>query len=203
LVCLGTRDVFPRSSPLRRAWGLIGVGFIAWGVGSAIFAGYPVLHGGEETPYPYYSDLAFLMTSPLIALGLLAFKRSTGLVAPLWGISLALVVLAVSGYWCFVANASGLAEGPASALTAIGYIVFDPVLVAVTVLVASSFRGGAIGNAWWLVLAGVGLYFCANQLYSYLSFLEAYTTGSWIDVGWVFGFGLIALAGLTTRNLMR
>lgn len=203
LICFATRNAFPPASPLRKAWSLIGAGVIAWGIGSAIFAGYPVLNDGEETPYPYYSDLGFLLTSPLIAFGLLAFKRSTGLKAPLWGIALATIVLMAFGYWCYLANEAGLGEGPVHALTALGYILFDPILLAVTVLVASSFRGGAVGRAWWMVVVGVTLYFFANQIYTYLRDNDAYTTGSWIDLGWIYGFGFIAWAGLTTRNLMR
>lgn len=203
VICLATTGAFPAGSPLRKAWALIGAGVILWGVGSAIFAGYPVINAGEETPYPYYSDLFFLLTSPLIALGLFEFKRSTKLVAPLWGIALALVLLFSMGYWCFLANSDGLSGDLPTVLTAVGYMLFDPILLATTVLVASSFRGGAVGRSWWLVVTGVALYFWANQVYSYLASTEQYQTGSATDAFWVLGFGFIAWAGLTTKNLMR
>ena len=203
IICLATTGAFPQGSPLRKSWALIGSGVLMWGLGSAIFAGYPVLNAGEETPYPYYSDFFFLLTSPLIALGLLAFKHSTKLAAPLWGIALSLVLLFCMGYWCVLANKDGLSGDLPTVLTALGYILFDPILLATTVLVASSFRGGVVGKAWWLVVTGVALYFCANQIYSYLASQDLYQTGSLTDIGWVLGFGFIAWAGLTTKNLMR
>ncbi len=203
IICMVTMSAFPSGSPLRKAWAFIGAGVLAWSIGSTIFAGYPILHEGAETPFPYYSDFFFLLTSPLIALGLYAFKRSTRLTAPLWGIALALVLLPGMGYWCYLANREGLAGDAASVLTALGYILFDPILLPTTVLVASSFRGGAVGTAWWQTVTGVALYFLSNQIYSFLTSQHLYTTGSWIDIGWVFGFGLIAWAGLTTRSLMR
>lgn len=88
-------------------------------------------------------------------------------------------------------------------LTSLGYILTDPVMMATTVLVASSFRGGSVARAWWLVAAGVLLYFMANQIYTYLSMAETYASGHIIDTGWLIGFGLIALAALVTRNMMK
>jgi len=203
VICIATTSVFPAGSPLRKAWGFIGAGVLAWSIGSTIFAGYPLLNQGEETPFPYYSDFFFLLTSPLISLGLYAFKRGTQLTAPAWGIALALILLVCVGYWSYLANQEGFAGGSASVITALGYTLFDPILLAMTVLVASSFRGGAVGTAWWQLVVGVALYFVSNQIYSYLTSQHLYTTGSWIDIGWVFGFGFVAWAGLTTRSVMR
>lgn len=203
LMCLSTMRAFPVGTPLRRAWGLIGAGVLAWSMGSTVFSTYPLLHGGAETPYPYVSDVGFLLTSPLIALGLYAFKRGAQLKSPMWGKVLAIALLLGMGYWCYLANAEGLASGdPALIVTSLGYMLLDPILLAVTVLTASSFTGGVIGRAWWMVLAGVLLYFVGNQLYSYLVAQETYQTGSIIDLGWVLSFGLIGLAALTTRRMM-
>lgn len=203
IVCLMVMEAFPSASPLRAAWGLIGAGVVAWGIGATIFAGYPLLHGGEDTPYPYFSDIGYLLTSPLIALGLLAFKRGAGLVAPLWGKVLALMVLLVGGYWGYFANNEGLSgEGIAMSLSSLGYMLFDPILMTVTVLTACSFTSGVVGAAWWKVVIGVALYFFANQAYTFLTLSESYMTGSWIDMGWMLGFGMIAWAALTARRIM-
>ena len=204
LLCLRTWAAFPPASPLGRAWGLIGTGVLSWGIGATIFGAYPVLHGGQDTPYPYYSDIGYLATSPLITAGLLVFMRSTGLTTPTWGKILSLLVLLVFGYWSFNANKEGLFEGDfATQLSSLCYTLFDPVLLAVTVLLASGFRGGVIGRAWWYVVWGVVLYFFANQLYTYLVLAESYVTGSWIDAGWMLGFGMIAWAAVTTKRMLQ
>ncbi len=75
--------------------------------------------------------------------------------------------------------------------------------VAVTVLTASAFRGGVIGKSWWYMVGGILLYYIANQAYTYLVFTKQYTTGSPIDIGWLLGFGLIALAAVITRNMLQ
>ena len=204
VISVATMRMFPPGSPLRSAWALIGLAALAWGAAAAVFALYPLLNNGEDTPYPYFSDVGYLLTSLLVAIGLWVFKRGCELSAPLWGKLLAVLVFLASLYWSYLANREGLASGslPLSIASA-GYLLFDPLLLAVTVLVASSIRSGTVGAAWSMVLVGVLLFYAANQAYAYLMLQDAYRTGHWIDTGWMSAFGLIALAGIHTRNLMR
>lgn len=203
LVCFSTARAFPVESALGKVWGAIGAGTLAWSLGAAIFATYPLLHGNEDTPFPYFSDIGYLLTSPLIAIGLWIFKRSTGLVSPGWGKLLALVALIGSAALAYHANAEGLASPDILLkLTAIGYTAFDPILLAVTLLTASAFRGGDVGASWWYVVAGILLYYIGNLLYNYLVLSEQYTTGSPIDASWLLGFGLIACGAVKAKKLL-
>ncbi|MCX7032640.1 MAG: hypothetical protein NT046_01510 [Arenimonas sp.] len=202
-VCFYATSAFPQGSPLRKVWAAIGAGVLAWGIGATIFGAYPLLTGGEETPYPYYSDVGYLLTGPFMIVGLLIFKRATGLESPLWGKLLAAVLLVAAGIMAYRANAEGLVDPDlAMKITSLGYLVFDPLLLAVTVLTATGFRGGEVGAAWWYAVAGIILYFIANQAYTFLVLAETYATGHPIDTGWMLGFGCIAWAALKTRRLM-
>jgi hypothetical protein len=183
--CFYAMLAFPAQSPLRAVWGAIGTGVLAWGIGATIFGAY------------------YLATGPLMVVGLLLFKRATGLETPLWGQAAALLAFLGSAFLAYQANAEGIAD-PSMAMkaTSIGYTLFDPAVLGATVLVATSFRGGDVAKAWWYVVAGILLYFVANQLYTYLVLTEQYTTGHAIDAGWMLGFGLIAWAALKTRHLL-
>ncbi len=67
-------------------------------------------------------------------------------------------------------------------------------------LVFSCPRQGANGKSWWLVSIGVTCYFFAEQLYLYFASLDSYATGSIIDMLWVLGFGLVAVAAMISSN---
>lgn len=47
------------------------------------------------------------------------------------------------------------------------------------------------------------MYFVGDQIYVYLVFVEQYTSGSPIDIFWVLGFGIIAVAAMMTRSLFK
>jgi hypothetical protein len=135
--------------------------------------------------------------------GLLIFKRSTGLESPGWGWTLAVLLLLGAGAFAGYANWEGFLDpDPAMKAASLGYMVFDPAVLAVTVLTASAFSGGEVGKAWWHAVVGILLYFVANQAYTYLVLTENYTTGHPIDVGWMLGFGFIAWAALKTRSVV-
>ena len=203
LYCFATMRAFPAQSPLGKVWGAIGAGLLAWAIAAGIFAAYPILNAGEDTPYPSLADPFYLLAPPLMTIGLLLFKRSAGLESPVWGKGLALAALAIFGYIAWLANAKGLSDpGLFMMLVSIGYLLFDPILIAVTLLTASAFRGGAVATSWWYVVGGILLYFIANQLYSYLLGIEQYATGSPIDIGWLLGFGLIACGAVKARKLL-
>lgn len=203
MICFATMRAFPDESALGKVWGMIASGTLAWGIAAAVFASYPLLNNGEDTPFPYYSDIGYLLTSPLMAIGLLLFKRSAGLEAPLWGKLLAVAGLLVSGFMAYRANAEGMADPDIPLkLTSFGYFAFDPILLAVTLLTASSFRGGDVAASWWFVVAGILCYFVGNLLYNYLVSTEQYLTGSPIDAFWLLGFGLLACAAVKARKLL-
>ncbi|MDG4551689.1 MAG: hypothetical protein P9F19_13970 [Candidatus Contendobacter sp.] len=189
---------------MRKVWGFLGSGMLAWGIGAALFSSYPLLNDGAETPYPYYSDIGYLALVPLVITALLLMKNALGVSAPLWGKLISVLLFAGAMVISVTANWKGIfEEGIVLPLVSICYTVFDPALLAVTMQVASALYGGVVGKAWWYVLAGLVLYFIANQSYTYLVFTKQYATGSPIDALWVFGFGMIAMAAMMTHTLFK
>ncbi len=205
LICFLAVLTLPTSSPFRRGWLLIALGIAAWGLGQGIFALYPLSNNGEDPPYPYYSDIGFLLCNPLIAMGLLTFYRSMGLTAPVWGKALSVVLFVGLGYWCYRANAEGLVSGEFwLVVVSFGYAALDPLLVAIAIFVASSFRAATdLGRSWWMVVVGAVIMVIGNQVWSYLVLIEVYQTGSIVDISWPVAFGLMAWAAVYTRETLR
>ncbi|MFZ1324603.1 MAG: hypothetical protein WAT67_01025 [Candidatus Contendobacter sp.] len=202
--CYQAAASFPTGNPMRKVWKLIGTGILAWGIGAILYVSYPLLHHGAETPYPYYSDAAYLCLVPLVVTGLFLFKKSVGIVSPLWGKIVAILLFMAGLYISTIANWEGIfKEEIIVRLVSASYMLFDPFLLMVVLLVASGLQGGATAEAWWYVLAGLVLYFIGDQAYTYLVFTEQYTSGSPIDIFWVLGFGIIAVAAMMTRSLFK
>ncbi|QQS53258.1 MAG: hypothetical protein IPM89_10090 [Candidatus Competibacteraceae bacterium] len=203
ILCYRTALDFPTGNAMRKVWGLLGSGMLAWGIGAALFSAYPLLNNGAETPYPYYSDIGYLALVPLVIVALFLLKNTLGVVPPLWGKIVSVLLFFGALGLSLMANWSGLSEGGIILLVSVCYIVFDPILLMATMLVASALYGGVVGKAWWYVLGGLVLYFLGNQIYTYLVFTEQYATGSPIDILWVLGFGMVAIAAMMTHTLFK
>lgn len=203
ILCYRTALDFPTGNAMRKVWVLLGSGMLAWGIGAALFSSYPLLNNGAETPYPYYSDIGYLSLVPLVITALLLLKNTLGILSPLWGKMISVILFFGALTISLMANWNGLFEGGIILLVSICYIIFDPILLMITMLVASALYGGTAGKAWWYVLGGLLLYFLGNQLYTYLVFTKHYATGSPIDTLWILGFGMIAIAAMMTHTLFK
>lgn len=203
LFCYRTAFILPKGNPMRIVWILLGTGLAAWGIGNIIYSLYPWLNQGQETPYPYYSDIGFLAFIPLVVGALLIFKKNLGIITPRWGVVLAILLLICGLYTSGISNWDGLSGEGWLPLVSVCYIFFDPFLLMTVMLVASGLLGGSAANAAWFILGGLLLYFVGNQIYTYMVLTEQYVSGSPIDAFWVFGFCMIAIAAMSTHSLFK
>lgn len=201
--CYMAAIVFPKDDAMRKVWGLLGAGVLCWGLGAMLFALYPFLYDGQETPYPWYSDIGYLALVPLVLTAFFIFMQSLHVAAPLWGRVVALIVflgaLALSAI--FNLNKFDDLSSFVPYTVTLLYTLGDPLLLGGTVIIASILAGGAVARPWWLVLIGLVFYYLADLSYTYLIAQEQYATGDVIDIGWLVGFGFIAVAALMTRSI--
>jgi hypothetical protein len=130
-------------------------------------------------------------------------NRTLGLAAPSWGKVAASVLFLAAFVVSLTTNWDGfLEEGFLLPLVSVAYALFDPVLLAIIVFTASTFRNGAVGEAWWYGVVGLIIHFLGKVAYTYFTFTGEYATSSPVDVSWPLGFGLIALAAVVNRNLL-
>jgi hypothetical protein len=205
LFCLRAMGVFQRSDGLRKVWGLLGLGMLSWGIGATIYALYPFFHNGAETPYPWYSDFGYLGMMPLIIAALIIFKRSVHVPAPLWGIISAVIIWIAATALAIWSSLGNFEEANLAIELAIevAYVILDPLLLAVTILSASTLAGGLVALPWWFGFSGLVLYYLGNVGYDFLVANDAYSSAHWVSMSWPLAFALIALAAMITHTMFK
>ena len=185
---------------MRVAWGLLGAGAASWAVGEAIWSWYEVFQG-VSVPFPSAADAAFLLEIPLAIAGVLAFTTAPTRMATRGEAVLAGAIVALS--LLFIAWALGLRtvyessqQTQQATFIGLAYPIGD--IVIITVLIIALRRAGRpqIGRML-LLIGGLTSIAVADSTFTYLTANGSYgAIGSLLDIGWVIGFLLIALAPL-------
>jgi two-component system, sensor histidine kinase and response regulator len=188
------------SGRLRVAWALLAAAAASWTIGEAIWSWYEVFQG-MAVPFPSAADVGFLLEIPLAIAGVLALTSAPSRMATRGEAVLAGAIVALS--LLFVAWALGLRAVYEQSLqpvpaTFIGlaYPIGDSVTI--TVLITALRRVGRpqLGRML-LLIGGLAANTVADSAFTYLNANGSYKAiGSILDVGWVIGFLMIALAPL-------
>lgn len=204
-LCYRTAAAFEKGDPLRRVWSWLGSGVLAWAVGAVLYALYQAANGGAEPPYPWYSDIGYLLMVPLVTFGMYTLQDSQPQETPAWGILGGAATFIVTLFICFSASEKALeeAQNTLEYHVEVAYIVLDPALLGMSVMVASLFAARADALPWWYTLGGLVLYFFGNIGFTIQTTNDLYVTGGLIDLTWPLAFGLIALSATTTFSMSR
>jgi PAS domain S-box-containing protein len=185
---------------LRIAWVFLAVGAASWTVGEAVWSWYEVIQG-VQVPFPTAADTFFLLQIPLAIAGVLFFTSAPTRVTTRGEAVLAGAIVALS--LLFVAWALGLRAVydqsllpvPAT-LIGLAYPIGD--IVIITVLLTAIRRATrAQRGRMLLLIGGLAANAVADSAFTYLNANGSYQAiGSILDIGWVIGFLMIALAPL-------
>jgi PAS domain S-box-containing protein len=188
------------SGRLRLAWTLLAAAAASWTIGEAIWSGYEVFQG-VTVPFPSAADAGFLLEIPLAIAGVLALTSAPSRMATRGEAVLAGAIVALS--LLFVAWALGLravydqSQQPVPAtLIGLAYPIGD--IITITVLITALRRAtrAQLGRVL-LLIGGLASNAVADSAFTYLNANGSYgAIGSILDIGWVIGFLMIALAPL-------
>ncbi|HSS94782.1 MAG TPA: PAS domain-containing sensor histidine kinase [Candidatus Dormibacteraeota bacterium] len=185
---------------LRTAWALLAAGAASWTIGEAIWSWYEVFQG-VAVPFPSAADAGFLLMIPLAIAGVLVFTTGPTRLATRGEAVLAGAIVALS--LLFIAWAVGLRtvyeQSPQSLFaTLIGLAYPAGDIVTITVLIIALRRASRpqLGRML-LLMGGLASNAVADSMFTYLTANGTYgAIGSVLDIGWVIGFLMIALAPL-------
>ena len=190
---------FRASTGGRATWALLAASSFAWGVGEAVWC-YYALFKNIPVPFPSLADVGFLTAVPLAFAALLLFpsgQRSTVDRAQgvLDGCIIATSLLFAS--WATILGPLYRSDqgGLLKQVISLAYPMSDVIMVSlVIILIARSGRPVRVRLA--LVMAGVVAFAVADSSFTYLTEVNNYTGGSFLDTGWVAGYLLIGLGAL-------
>jgi len=184
---------------LRRAWRLLAAAALSWGTGQLVLL-WPELAGGHRAPFPSVADAFFLAALPLAAAGVLSYPTApvralAQIRTVLDGLLIASSLLFVS--WAMVLGPAYRAGGGPvlPRATGLAYPIGDMVILTIAFSVLARTRGRSVVQPA-LVAAAILSIGVADSAFAYLVGRDAYATGAWLDVGWLAGWLLLAVAAL-------
>jgi len=188
------------SGRLRVAWALLAAAAASWTIGEAIWSWYEVFQG-MAVPFPSAADAGFLLAIPLGIAGVLTFTSAPSRMATRGEAVLSGAIVALS--LLFVAWALGLrtvydqSQQPVPAtLIGLAYPIGDIVTITVLLIAVRRATKGQVGRIR-LLIGGLASIAVADSAFTYLTANGTYgSIGSVLDIGWVAGYLVIALAPL-------
>ncbi len=189
-----------RRTPARRAWALIGLSALSWGLGQADWAFREVVLGQSAASlFPGWPDLGFATAIPLGIAGLISLPSFRGAGTR---ISLLLDGLLMVGGALFVSWATILgtiyadsAAGFMQQFLSLTYPLGDVFMGTIVILALSRMPSGGRQPFVFLGL-GILLNTIADSTFAYLTTVQNYGATNPADVGWTFGYCLIGLGAL-------
>lgn len=188
-----------RSSKGRATWALFAASSFAWGVGEAVWC-YYALFKNIPVPFPSLADVGFLAAVPLAFAALLLFpngQQSTvdRVQGVLDGCIIATALLFAS--WATILGPLYRSHqgGLLKQVISLAYPMSDVIMLSLVIILIA--RGGRpVRVPLALVMAGVVALAVADSSFTYLTEVNNYTGGSFLDTGWVAGYLLIGLGAL-------
>ncbi|HXB03539.1 MAG TPA: PAS domain-containing sensor histidine kinase [Candidatus Acidoferrum sp.] len=191
----------------RLGWVLLSASAATWCAGEAAWSVYEV-GMTVSVPYPSVADAGFLGAIPLAIAGVLMFfspARGTSTSLRLWldGAIILVALFFVSWTLGLKTVVEDTSQPFLAKAVSVAYPLGDIVIGTIVVLAARRAREEAHGRLL-LLLGGLAANSLADSAFAYLNANGTYgAIGSVLDVGWVAGYLMIALAALWPAGARR
>jgi PAS domain S-box-containing protein len=176
-------------------WLLFAGGLVLWCGGDAYW-GYYRWFLSEQAPYPSFADLAYIAGYPVLIAACFLLVRGWG--RPRIGdmLDVAIISLAAGTVSVFFLLKPLLAtpDPMFAKLIAVGFPVLDFVLL--VAFMQLMFRRRVVNVALRAIIVGTGALLVADSIFSYVALTGGYSTGMFLDAGWLVCYGLWGTAAL-------
>jgi signal transduction histidine kinase len=188
------------TASLHRAWRLLGLAALAWGLGQVVWT-FLEWRTGKEPGVPSLADVGYLIAVPLLIAGVLAFPiapmRATARLRTLLDGLLIAASLLFLGWATVLGDAfrdhdSSTLERAVCLVYPLGDIVAGTIVL---VLLTRS-RGRGVVHLSMIATAVFSL-LIADLGFAYKIPTDSYTTGAMVDAGWVLGWLVLTITAVT------
>jgi hypothetical protein len=188
-------------TPIGRAWMFVGLGALCFAVGDTIWAVLESVMG--QQPFPSLADVFFCGSYVLIAAGLTsavaAYRRLVPERAP---IVTAVLVAATGSIALYVGLLKSLLADTSVGMFArvlstaypLGDLMLEFAPALCVILLLRKLGGGCLAWPWWVASFAVICLAVTDTGYAWMQQTGGDVATSWVNVGWMLGFALLALA---------
>jgi PAS domain S-box-containing protein len=185
--------------PLRRAWFVLGLSFLMFLIGNAVWAYLEVIL--EVEPFPSIADIFYLAFYPLALWGLLAMpapqqNRRESLVLWLDLLSVLTVATMFVGYFIIVPTVAGSSGDLLTQVIAPAYPIGSLFLTGGMLVVLYHQTPPDMRNVFFFLLIGMTIFLASDFAFGYSSLVGTYAVGGWTDAGWNIAQLFFVLAAL-------
>lgn len=181
------------SSTIGKSLFFLSAGLITWGIGTIIFAYYN-LFLDIDVPYPSLADVAYIVSWPLWAIGIINLFHATGAKFQLRKVRgkilfffIPAIVILVSSYLLFIVARGGevVSSEGIKLFFDLAYPIGDITILTLAVLLFSlsfNYLGGKYKTPILLILGGFVLNYIADFSFSYTTTIGTFFVANWIDL---------------------
>jgi hypothetical protein len=208
VACLMSASKYDRADETKTAWIFVGLGSLSFCIAQVIFVFvYGQLDPNASTPpFPAWSDIFYLLSPLLMTYGLYNLRKSLRGVVSGLGSFLAIFVAVAAVIFALIVQWSSLVNPDTSSLAIVVtvlYELFDPIMLGFSVLALSMMLGGLVSRPWWMIIFALVIIYVGNIIFNITNINETYYIGHLVDVTWPLAFGLIFVAALWNREILR
>lgn len=191
---------------LRRAWLILGLCSFSNFIGDAVWSYTEIVL--KESPFPSAADVFYLLFYPLALWGLLALPGAPVGRGERMKFSLDMAIVMTGAWmlvWYFVISplAGSAGSEPLDRFLAAAYPIADLVTVAGVVWLFLRRPDPAIRSSLAMFMAGLGAFVVTDFIYAHSDLTGVYTSGGWLDIGWLMAYYAFALAAIRQAHPAR
>jgi len=185
---------------LRLAWAALATASLLWALGQVVWDYYELVQH-TATPFPSIADLGYLGFPVFAVLALTVFpadlSRNGRWRMGLDGLMSVCAVGLVSWATALGAVVRAGGDSPLALAVSVAYPASDVALVVAALIVLARTRAHRLPLA--VVATALAMMAFADSGFAYLVAVGGYSTTSWVDLGWMMAFALLAVASLAPR----